>query len=533
MEAVLKKLIKLHNNGSPRPDLLQELRLFAKNDTESTVALLIKYLQAEHSQQRYLVLLVLIDFFPRSYKFRCLLLDKAKLIVSLVMGTEELPLPKPLKWKKELSKLAIDTLGNWISKFKDQHNELVSVELYIKGICDSVANDDEDTEELPDERVKMTNQLLLIKYHQFFDQLPSQEPKIMEYLKQLNNAIEIMIPDFQASNHDEDEILENHELGLPKSYSINVRLELPMIEESSENIDIIEAIRENLIALQPFKIEIENAIEICTKVDDQIASRRNSRLRYLIDWKFKIANALERGDEILNRVVEAEEEEDFEEIQEEYVPQIETLPKAEEIPSDIKPLVLVNAKNIPGQRPVFESLNSDDILAKKYEHQKIEIDSPTKETFRDPSLEPLFEKAPVVEYGLDLEYWSSDATPKIEQFVAHPGLEARHRFNGSSANTDQEMSNEFIQNLRKRTVYLNDKFESPKPNKLCRFPLKNGKICRRGDKIKCPFPGLIVPRDETGKRLDGVMDPKPKPVWEQISGQYESPTTIKQPRGLD
>lgn len=38
----------------------------------------------------------------------------------------------------------------------------------------------------------------------------------------------------------------------------------------------------------------------------------------------------------------------------------------------------------------------------------------------------------------------------------------------------------------------------PKITKSCRAPLKNGKLCPRMDRFKCPLHGWIINRDEQG-----------------------------------
>lgn len=38
----------------------------------------------------------------------------------------------------------------------------------------------------------------------------------------------------------------------------------------------------------------------------------------------------------------------------------------------------------------------------------------------------------------------------------------------------------------------------PKITRSCRVPLKNGKLCPRMDRFKCPLHGWIIDRDEQG-----------------------------------
>ncbi|KAI9500662.1 hypothetical protein BX070DRAFT_229623 [Coemansia spiralis] len=129
----------------------------------------------------------------------------------------------------------------------------------------------------------------------------------------------------------------------------------------------------------------------------------------------------------------------------------------------------------------------------------------------NPIEDKLREIAPVVSYDTDLMYWNSD-----DINANTSGLEIRHRFLGS-ARDEPKIPSEAARRMRMRAVYLKDLHSHSHPSdaaatdasgegdsqrreiKACRAPLKSGKLCPRRDLVKCPFHGVIIPRDEFGR----------------------------------
>ncbi|EDO43019.1 predicted protein, partial [Nematostella vectensis] len=103
------------------------------------------------------------------------------------------------------------------------------------------------------------------------------------------------------------------------------------------------------------------------------------------------------------------------------------------------------------------------------------------------------EVAPVVPFDMDLYYWEK------ADFEA-PKIIRSENFNNNWASKDFEAEQVFEGDkgsLLRRTMAFTGKFEPVKWS--CRAPLPNGKLCPRRDRVKCPFHGKIIPRDEQGK----------------------------------
>ncbi|NWW09147.1 UVSSA protein, partial [Oreocharis arfaki] len=101
-------------------------------------------------------------------------------------------------------------------------------------------------------------------------------------------------------------------------------------------------------------------------------------------------------------------------------------------------------------------------------------------------------KAPLMPFGLDLHYWGEDqpSAGKILKFTSE------HRF-WAPCEVEEEVENkEITEMLKTRCITFAGKFEPVKHK--CRAPMPDGSLCERQDRIKCPFHGKIIPRDDSG-----------------------------------
>ena len=138
-------------------------------------------------------------------------------------------------------------------------------------------------------------------------------------------------------------------------------------------------------------------------------------------------------------------------------------------------------------------------------------------------------------FDVDLLFWE-DPSGGAPSVIKHDSI---HRFYGSKDNADEEFTPDLVKGqVRSRFMTFAGKFEPVKW--ACRAPLTNGKLCPRRDRIKCPFHGRIVPRDEQGNPSD---QPKPttenegpsstidttatnRPEWQEIQSEIEAATGL-------
>lgn len=105
-------------------------------------------------------------------------------------------------------------------------------------------------------------------------------------------------------------------------------------------------------------------------------------------------------------------------------------------------------------------------------------------------------RAPVVPFGVDLCYWGD------EQLAAGRILKApsEHRFWKPSEVQEEVDSAQASEALCTRRIPFAGSFEPVQHR--CRALRPDGQLCQRQDRLKCPFHGKIIPRDDQGQPLD-------------------------------
>jgi hypothetical protein len=103
----------------------------------------------------------------------------------------------------------------------------------------------------------------------------------------------------------------------------------------------------------------------------------------------------------------------------------------------------------PGILPVFKNTNS-------YQQQHVEV-SKFNDTKHPEELLEFFDKAPEVDWGEDLEYWSKEKI-SFEDVSLHSGLDFHHRYLGDGTPSSEKMlSSSTVSALRKRTTVIHSK----------------------------------------------------------------------------
>ncbi|XP_061901332.1 UV-stimulated scaffold protein A isoform X1 [Entelurus aequoreus] len=106
---------------------------------------------------------------------------------------------------------------------------------------------------------------------------------------------------------------------------------------------------------------------------------------------------------------------------------------------------------------------------------------------------PTTSKAPVVPFGLDLYYWGQDQ-PNSGKIIK---MGSQHQFWVPSIVEEEVENKEMLAESKCRYISFPGKFTPV--NHYCHVPIGYGKLCKRQDRLKCPFHGRIIPRDEEGR----------------------------------
>lgn len=124
-------------------------------------------------------------------------------------------------------------------------------------------------------------------------------------------------------------------------------------------------------------------------------------------------------------------------------------------------------------------------------------------------------RAPVVPFGVDLCNWGQEQ-PAVGKVLK---VESQHRFWKPSEVDEEVDSAEVSEVLRSRHITFAGKFEPVQHR--CRAPRPDGQLCERQDRLKCPFHGKIIPRDDTGRPLH--PEDRAREQRQQLQRQAERP----------
>nr|XP_012638821.1 UV-stimulated scaffold protein A isoform X2 [Microcebus murinus] len=105
-------------------------------------------------------------------------------------------------------------------------------------------------------------------------------------------------------------------------------------------------------------------------------------------------------------------------------------------------------------------------------------------------------RAPFVPYGVDLCYWGQEQPAPRKILRSN----SQHRFWKPSEVEEEVESAAISEMLQSRHITFAGRFEPVQHR--CRAPRPDGRLCERQDRLKCPFHGKIIPRDEEGMPLD-------------------------------
>ncbi|KAG7241920.1 hypothetical protein INR49_024667 [Caranx melampygus] len=107
--------------------------------------------------------------------------------------------------------------------------------------------------------------------------------------------------------------------------------------------------------------------------------------------------------------------------------------------------------------------------------------------------------APVVPFGLDLYYWGQEQ-PNAGKIIK---AASQHQF-WVPCEVEEEVQNEQLL-AESKSRYISFPGSFIPVSHHCRAPLGNGKLCQRQDRLKCPFHGPIIPRDQEDWRDAELM----------------------------
>ncbi|KAM4052082.1 UV-stimulated scaffold protein A [Anomaloglossus baeobatrachus] len=308
----------------------------------------------------------------------------------------------------------------------------------------------------------------------------------------------------------EESFIREHGLGSHK-YTLDIEISTDVnLNENEDNTDILNSLMDaSKVAKNKHWPAVQSWIQVFTK-----AGINDDSLKCAIDVKKKLEAAMKKLKEMniecktrnTREVVNSDDEDDdFEEVPEKegYEPRIpEHLRSEYGLDNVLKstPPVKKQRIHIRPRRPKRNDEESDPTCAAatlKAMRDRLMASTSSASSSGEPSSKSVkreeeLSRAPVVPFGLDLHYWGTEqpTAGKILKFSS------QHRF-WAPNETEEEVENKEVEAMLKtRYISFPGKFEPVKHK--CKAPLPNGSLCERQDRIKCPFHGKIIPRDELG-----------------------------------
>ncbi|XP_031572194.1 UV-stimulated scaffold protein A-like [Actinia tenebrosa] len=343
--------------------------------------------------------------------------------------------------------------------------------------------------------------------------------------------------DTGTKENQREDLVKDHGLG-SRSYEINLEVNTfqPTVDETEDNTIIINTVREmNKEITHKYLPMINQWLQVFTK-----AGHSHQRILSVIDLKRQLQSAKDKFNELNISPIKlgnkeennsCDDDDDNDEDEFLDVPEkegIEYIPENKMAEYGLES-ILQNKSSANVTSRQNDSLKHEESFLKQYGFSIKDAEDPTSHarailearkkqrstdlkgnqadsstttsyipTIGSSSLvesekrSKLLEKAPVVPFDMDLYHWED---PNYDP----PKIIRSDNFNNFWANSDMEAEQLFKEDkgsMLKRRITFGGKFEPVKW--ACHAPLPNGKLCPRKDRIKCPFHGLIVARDDKG-----------------------------------
>lgn len=491
---------KATNSTRPEvePHLLKAIKLAVRySDSELRLAAqtLMSLMKRDHSQVRYLALLIIDELFMRSKVFRTVLVESLDQLLALSVGfRRNLPLPAPTSVASALRSKAIEFLEKWYDTFGVHYRQLRLGYDYLKNTLryqfpNLQANALRIQQERR-ERETRTKQILLSKFEtlrmnfaSFKGDIQSTVDEICECLDVIQSRKDDDMPPATLDDDEEMEEFHNSELRQIRLDSLKEGQKIP---ENFENKVIFDALRESYkLLVRKHLVAVQESISTLVRVEVSDNRFRDTALKELIDIRNNLHLVKKRCEEAGCFLSETSNKEE-EDIWEEATPGS----SLEHNPIMIEDLKKLPVAPVPEKSKVETPRSSDSRSEKKKPNH---VSGVTKsDTFKNK----LLAEAPVVTWGPYLDNWGSN-----RDFLANQrGLDLESHW--GRVDEDAVIPAHKIAELSVHaTVYE----EEPVEIFPCRAPLRKGGLCQRRDLKTCPFHGPIIPRDDEGKPINSNL----------------------------
>ncbi|KDP31512.1 hypothetical protein JCGZ_15357 [Jatropha curcas] len=477
------------------PRLLKAIKSVVRySDSEVRLAAqtLMDLMKRDHSQVRYLALLIIDQLFMRSKLFRTLLVENLDQLLSLSVGfRRNLPLPAPPAVASVMRSKAIEFLEKWNASFGIHYRQIRLGFDYLKNTLrfqfPNIQANAARVQQERKEREMRSKEILHNKFEKLKANLSSIKEEIQSTIDETERCLEIVqtgkeIMPLGPLDSEDFEEFRSSEL---RQIRVDSLREGKKIHESSENKVVFDALRELYkVLITKHLVSVQEWISVLIRVEVEDSRFRDSMLKEFISIQNRLQSVKKKCvdsgcalPDITKR--EKDEEEDFWE-----EGKIETVQnQSSSAPEKLNQHFDVASTSGEVKNDPPESSKGK---AKPQDRQHHRSDSSSLRS-------KLLAEAPVIKWGTFLDDWGSNR----EFLVNHRGLDLQSHW--GRVDNDAVIPAEKIAELNiHATIYEEEQAEI----QPCHAPLRRGGLCQRRDVRVCPFHGLIILRDDEGNPIN-------------------------------
>ncbi|KAK6285805.1 hypothetical protein POUND7_011984 [Theobroma cacao] len=502
------------------PRLLKAIKSVVRfSDSELRVAAhtLMDLMKRDHSQVRYLTLLIIDELFMRSKLFRTLIVENLDQLLTLSIGfRRNMPLPAPPAVASTLRSKAIEFLEKWNVSFGVHYRQLRLGFDYLKNsLRFQFPNLQENAARIERERTereRRTQEILRNKFETLKTNFGSIKEEMQSTVNEIGECLYIARTKEESvplGLLDDEDFEEFHSSEL-RQIRLDSLKEGEKVCENSDNKVVLDALRELYkLLVTKHLVSVQEWISLLIRVEVADNRLRDSMLKELIDIRSRLLSVKKDCDEsgcaLLKTVKNnQEEEEDFWE--EGNIGSTEngssTEPeKRKEVQSSNKEEKIKSIED----RNSWKSNKQNENLARVSSSSKVKdkakecsnLSSKGKESLGSETSvrSKLLTEAPVIRWGSFLDNWGSVSNK--DMLANQRGLELESHW--GRVDYDAVIPAEKIAELNLQAIVYQENLGEIQP---CHAPLSKGGLCKRRDLRVCPFHGPIIPRDDEGNPIN-------------------------------
>ncbi|KAF8413347.1 hypothetical protein HHK36_001326 [Tetracentron sinense] len=491
-------LEKATNSTAPEvdPRLLKSIKLVVRSsdsEVRLSVQTLMEKMKRDHSQVRYLALLIIDELFMRSKLFRSLFVVTLDQFLSLSVGfRRHLPLPAPPAVASVLRSKAIEFLEKWNVSFGIHYRQLRLGFDYLKNTLRfQFPNLQQNAARIQQERREReirSKEILLKKFESLKENLSSIKDEIQLTIDEIRECLDILHinEDGSMAMGYAEEDVEEFRCSALQQIRLDSLREGEKVHENSDNKAVFDVLKElyKVLVMRHF-ISVREWISVLVRVEPTDTRFRDSTLKEFINIRNclqSIKQSCEQSGCSLPNTKNHEEEDLWEEGKIEAFANgsDDALNKPSE---DLASASFVNEEK--SKAP--DCSNKDSKGSETVVHEGDGSDSTT-------SLKRvLLADAPVMSWGSFLDNWGSNRAVLANQ----RGLELESHW--GRVDYDASIPAEKIAELNVQAIMYKEEQVEIRP---CLAPLSKGGLCQRRDLRVCPFHGPIITRDEEGNPVN-------------------------------